>query len=159
MIEVLHVGSLVPAAVGTCCVIGDRRARSAVTWVPALVMLAAMLDVALGTAIVHPVVWTAVLVTLSLWPAVARRFARTAGTADMVVHRSLGLLIMAGLLMGHAQAAGHHAMGAGPGIVVVAGYLGLTVWLAVHARARVLTLIEVVSMGSSVALMGLAAVA
>ena len=126
-------------------------------------MLAAMLDIAFGWRVVHPLAWAVVLGVLSVWPVVAHRLAKGAVGADMAVHRSLGLLIMAGLLagMGHATAvSGHHAPSlswAWP--AVVAGYLGFTLWLAVHLsrrtqrRASALAVVESVSMGLSVALM------
>ena len=164
MVEVLHVGSLFPAAVGACCALGDRRARSAVVWVPALVMLVAMLDVTVGVRLVHPLVWALALVALSVWPAVAHRRGTVSVGGSMSIQRSLGLLIVAGLIvaMGHSGAmVGHHSGGMWPvlGVAVVVGYTAFTLWLAARlargARGHrmLLPALESASMGLSVALM------
>ncbi len=125
MVEILHLGSLVPATVGVCCTVGDRRSRSAVAWVPAIVMLVAMIDSMVGIGMLAPVLWAGILLGLAVWPAVAlrrERSARDAGNAHagtiataMGVHRSVSLLLMSALVLlagtsvpGTVSAAGAH---------------------------------------------------
>jgi hypothetical protein len=166
MLEVVHVGSLLPAAVGACCAFGDRRRRSAVAWVPALVMLAAMLDVTVVRSLVHPLVWSLVLAGLSVWPALVHRRARAKGGSEMAVQRSLGLLVVAGLIvaMGHSSTAdGHHSTVVWPalGLAAVIGFTGFSLWLAARLSRHTsgpmsLSALESASMGLSVALMATA---
>lgn len=188
MTDVLHVGALLPAAVGACCTVGGRR--GALELGSALVMLAAMLDLASGAWIVHPLVWAVVLVLLAITSAARLRAGRlTAGApasrgpatdrhaTAMVVHTSGGLLIMAALvcaMAGHATSgmhavigmgtASHHGGGMSPGALLIAaaiaGYLALSASLAVTAasRGRRLVALELGSMAASVVTMGLAAV-
>lgn len=188
MTDVLHVGALLPAAVGACCTVGGRR--GALELGSALVMLAAMLDLASGAGIVHPLVWAVVLVLLAITSAVRLRAGRRAATAPpsrgrptdrhssaMVVHTSGGLLIMAALvcaMAGHAasgiyaassmEAASHHGGGMSPSTLfiaaAIAGYLALSARLAVRAatRGRRLVALELGSMAVSVVTMGLAAI-
>lgn len=164
MTDVLHLGALFPAAVGACCTVGGRR--GAVELGSALIMLAAMLDLASGAGIVHPLVWALVLVALAIVSAVRLRAGRRAsGSAGapaegrlrhrtaMVVHTSGGLLIMAALvcaMAGHAASrmyadsgmhpSAHHGSGISLGslliAVAIAGYVALSARLAVAAAAR-----------------------
>jgi hypothetical protein len=122
VIELLHLGSIVPATVGVCCTVGDRRSRSAVAWAPSIVMLVAMLDSMPGIGLVSPVMWSLALMGLAIWPALAVRRARVGGdgtggslAAAMGVHRSISLLLMAALLLisgsrvpASTATAGHH---------------------------------------------------
>jgi len=163
MLEVLHIGSLLPAAVGACCAVGDRQQRSVVAWVPALVMLAAMLDVTVGWSLVHPLVWSLLLAGLSVWPALAHRRARAGRGGEMAVQRSLGLLIVAGLIlaMGHSSmVGGHHSTVVWPalGLAAAIGFTGFSLWLAARlsrdrTRRMSLPALECASMGLSVAMM------
>lgn len=162
MTDVLHLGALLPAALGACCTVGGRR--GVVELGSALVMLAAMLDLASGAGVVHPLLWACSLVILAVVSAVRLRVARPstlrAGAAPaplairhrtaMVVHTSGGLLIMAALvcaMAGHPsnrtyaengmQSVMHHAGGISlAGVLIagaIAGYLALSAGLAVHA--------------------------
>ncbi|HXH35214.1 MAG TPA: hypothetical protein VNJ54_12525 [Plantibacter sp.] len=166
MTEVLHLGALLPAALGACCTVGGRR--GVIDLGSAIVMLAAMLDLASGAGVIHPLLWACALMILAVVSAVrlrvARPSARRPGVASdpfalrhraaMVVHTSGGLLIMAALvcaMTGHASntvyaendipASTHHLGGISlAGVLIagaIAGYLALSARLAVDAaRAR-----------------------
>ncbi|MCI0155265.1 hypothetical protein KNO15_00930 [Leifsonia shinshuensis] len=127
MIEALHLGSMLPAALGACCVAGGADRRSALAWLGMLAMLAAMADtMLLPHPIVPAIVWTAALVALGIAAAVRARLPHgssdgvTAGARvrpGMGVHRALQSVIMAGLVV---IAAGHRAGPAHP----AAGHAG-----------------------------------
>lgn len=110
MIDPLHVGILVPTALGLCCTVGDRRSRSVALWLPAGVMGLAMLDMALGLGLLPALGGAGILVLLSLVGAVRHRVseqpreATRKHAAVMMVHRSGALILMAVLLL--AMAAG-----------------------------------------------------
>lgn len=160
MSEVLHLGALVPAAVGACCTVGGRRGP--LDLVAAIVMLAAMLDLATGVGILHPLLWAVVLIVLAVISAVRLRsiagspapvdalaLAVTRHRAAMTVHTSGGLVIMAALvcaMAGHAAGsiyagpgmhpAGHQiGSGAIPAVLLLAG--GMAVFVALSARLAV----------------------
>ncbi|MGG7509866.1 hypothetical protein [Plantibacter sp. YIM 135249] len=200
MVEALHLGALLPAAVGACCTVGGRR--GIVDLVAAIVMLAAMIDAATGAALLHPLVWGAVLVAVGIVSAARLRgvgaSSATAATADigadtetpaavatvtvtaerqhrlMLVHTSLGLLVMATMLVAMASHGSHAALGtpssvthhgaAGAGtfgVIVaaaVASYTAFTAWLtasAVRSR-RILPAVELTSMALSLTAMAFA---
>ena len=188
MVEALHLGALLPAAVGACCTVGGRR--GIVDLGSAIVMLAAMIDVATGAAVLHPLVWGAVLVAIGIVSAVRLRGAgaladetRIRGRAPtaaerqhrlMVVHTSLGLLVMAALLVSMAAHGSHASLGGSPAaahhggaasstfdVIVTAGissYIAFTAWLtasAVRAR-RILSAVELASMALSIGSMAFA---
>lgn len=165
MTEILHLGALLPAALGACCTVGGRR--GVIDLGSALVMLAAMLDLASGAGIIHPLLWAGTLVILAVVSAVRLRVARASmrrpGVASdpfavrhrtaMVIHTSGGLLIMAALvcaMAGHPsdgtyapngiQAMTHHADGISlAGVLItgaIAGYLALSARLAFDAARR-----------------------
>ena len=165
MVEIVHIGAVLPATVGICCTIGgERRVR---TVIPALVTLLAMLDLAVGPGLILPLLWAAIMVGLAVWTAVGVRTRRT----HMPLHRSLGLLVMAGLTIAMAAPAGGaasvvasgHAHGA-TGVLIplvsagVAGYLAYTVWLALVAMRQrsMLARVDAASMGLMAAVMGIA---
>ncbi|KQR50844.1 hypothetical protein ASF88_16585 [Leifsonia sp. Leaf336] len=132
MIEALHLGSMLPATLGACCVAGSADRRSPLAWFGMLAMLAAMADtMLLPHPLVAPVVWAALLVATGLTTAVAHR-QRPAGrggaaTAQpghpahpvhpfhpaqtMAVHRALQAILMGGLIV--AAGAHHHVAGGG----------------------------------------------
>jgi len=191
MTEVLHLGALLPAAVGACCTVGGRR--GVVELGSSLVMLAAMLDLASGVGLVVPLLWAAALVILAVVSAGRLRFghpasagaggpgsivARSRHRSAMVVHTSGGLLIMAALVCAMAShpASGvhaetsmstsmHHAGGISAASMLlalaIAGYVALSVRLALGAlrRRRRLVAVELSSMAVSVMAMGFAVVA
>lgn len=110
MTDVLHVGALLPAAVGACCTVGGRRGLLDLG--SSLVMLAAMLDLASGAGLVHPLLWAALLVVLAVVSAARSRIGRAPAAvaaaagrtavaghrSAMVIHTSGGLMIMAALV-------------------------------------------------------------
>ena len=126
MIEALHLGSMLPATLGACCVAGSADRRSPLAWFGMLAMLAAMADtMLLPHPLVAPVVWAALLVATGLATAAAHR-QRAAGrggaeTAQgghpvhpartMAVHRALQAILMGGLIV--AAGAHHGASGGG----------------------------------------------
>ncbi len=54
MIEALHLGSMLPAALGACCVAGGADRRSPLAWLGMLAMLGAMADTMLGPVAPQP---------------------------------------------------------------------------------------------------------
>ncbi|WP_411557280.1 hypothetical protein [Plantibacter sp. MPB07] len=165
MSEVLHLGALVPAAVGACCTVGGRR--EPLDLVAAIVMLAAMLDLATGVGMLHPLLWAVVLIVLAVASAVRLRsiaglpapvddavsLAVTRHRAAMTVHTSGGLVIMAALvcaMAGHAAGsiyagsgihpAGHQfGTSALPAMLLaggMAGFVALSTRIAVEAARR-----------------------
>jgi hypothetical protein len=159
MLEVIHIGSVVTAAVGACCAVGARGNRSTVVWLPEIVMVAAMLDIIMGVGLVAPMVWAAVLVGLALWVGLDIRMRRNGPLRGKVRHsdsvrgamavlRGTGLVVM-GLLMlvmavplaptaaaGGTISDGHGAHEISGSLVLqcavggAAGVLGLAVWVA-----------------------------
>lgn len=165
MTELLHLGALVPAAVGACCTVGGRRGP--VDLVAAILMLAAMLDLGTGAAIVHPFLWAIVLTVLAVGSALRLRLGSAAPRhrddesrrplahhrVGMTVHTAAGLLIMAALvcaMAGHGAAtpyAGtgihtdrHHGGGSSASTVLVAlavaCFVALSVRVALTATRR-----------------------
>lgn len=171
MVEVLHLAAVLPATVGLCCAVGDRRGRARAV-VPAAVMLLAMLAMAAGWPGAPPLAWAAVLLVLGIAGAVGLRSAagaRTTHVRHMRLHRALGLVLGAALLVvsaaGHVQGApGHpaHVVSGSPVAVTLAGtagYLVFTGWLvarSVRRRAPIVGAVEVSAMGLMTALMALA---
>jgi hypothetical protein len=170
MVEVLHLAAVLPATVGLCCAVGDRRSRAR-SAVPAAAMLAAMVAMAIGLTAVSPLIWAALLVALGMFEAAGlRRMADMAVHARrMRLHRALGLVLSAALLVtgGHpgvGVAVGHPSHGAGALLVVTlagtAGYLAFTVWLVARSlrqRASIISAVESTAMGLMAALMAVAA--
>lgn len=185
MVEALHLGALLPAAVGVSCTAGGRRGAGDL--LAAIVMLVAMVDVATGAALLTPLTWSAVLVVVAMLSALRLRIARQPASeagertprrhTGMVLHTSTGLLVMAAMLVamaGHgAHAAlgissqGQHHAGMSGGVfglilvAAVAAYLAFTSRLAVITvrEHRTLATVELVSMALSVATMGVAVAA
>ena len=169
MVEVLHLAAVLPATVGLCCAVGDRRGRAR-SVVPAAAMLAAMLAMAVGFTAVPPLVWAVLLVALGILAAAGLRRGSDAATAvharRMQLHRALGLVLGAALLL-----AGGHSVGApsghpehGGGVLLTAtlagavGYLAFTAWLVARSlrRAPIVGVVESSAMGLMTALMALA---
>ncbi|MBG6055222.1 flagellar biogenesis protein FliO [Salinibacterium sp. CAN_S4] len=153
MIELLHLGSIVPATVGVCCTVGDRRSRSAVAWAPAIVMLAAMVDSMTGSGVISPVMWALALMGLAVWPAVVVRLGRRyhsgatrSLSAAMGIHRSISLLIMAALLLvsgskvsSPSSATGHHTAAVPMAVALWIATIALvvfTLWLVAALSRR-----------------------
>lgn len=175
MIEALHLGSMLPAALGACCVAGGSDRRSPLAWLGMLAMLGAMADtMLLPHPIVPAIVWAAALVALGIAAAVRARLPRagsdgaTAGARSrpgMDAHRALQSVLMAGLV---AITAGHHAGPAHPAehaghaipltaLVVSAALVFATVSavIAVRSRRPALARAEAGLGAASVALMAL----
>ena len=165
MVEVLHLAAVLPATVGLCCAVGDRRGRAR-SVVPAAAMLLAMLAMASGWPVVPPLAWTALLLALGVGSA-ARLRTRAADHADqharhMQLHRALGLVLGAGLLVvvgmggdhGESIAMGHagHSGGSLPIAMLAgaAGHLAFTAWLVARSlrhRSPVVGAVEASAMG------------
>lgn len=174
MVEVLHLTALLPATVGLCCAAGDRRGRTRAV-VPAAVMMLAMFAMAAGWPLLPPLVWAGVLLLVAIGGAAARRFVaasrspRAAHTRHMELHRALGLVLGAALLVASGAhegtaVAGHvaHSAGGSPFVMTMAGsagYLAFTVWLvAREARQRrpLVGIVEATAMGLMTATMSIA---
>jgi len=177
MVEVLHLAAVLPATVGLCCAVGDRRGRAR-SVAPAAAMLLAMLAMAVGWPVVPPLSWAGLLVALGVGAAAGLRHGPAgdaAGDGDAVasharhmqLHRALGLVLGAGLLVVSAAAhagpaasahAGHAALSS-PAVAVLAGaagYLVFTAWLVVRSlrrRSPVVGVVEASAMGLMTAMM------
>ena len=175
MVEVLHLAAVLPATVGLCCAVGDRRGRAR-SVVPAAAMLAAMLAMAAGWTVVPALGWAALLVVLGVGAAARLRRRPDGGVPPharhMVLHRALGLVLGAALLLatgaGHADVAGAgHPGHAGSTLLVAtlagsAGYLAYTAWLvagSLRRRSPIVGVVEASAMGLMTALMAVAPLA
>ncbi len=182
--EILHLGALAPAAIGACCIAADRRRARAPELAASVLMLVAMLDVVLW-GVVAPILWAALLIVAAIALAALRgrasrsRFARGTDAAPvpstvMTVHATLGLVVMAALVLAMipdastpGPVAGHHGSGASFGLVAAASALlfGLVSVIATRAphggaaRASVLERAQLIAMGASTAAMGVALLA
>jgi hypothetical protein len=147
MVEALHLGSMLPAALGACCVAGGSDRRSAFAWLGMLTMLAAMTDAMLLPRPVLPAVaWAAVLVALAMATAMRARLGyrvrggSRAAHPPMAVHRALQALLMAGLVI--VMTAHRHAPSslatAGAGHDAHSGHPAGATWLPVALVAAAL---------------------
>jgi hypothetical protein len=170
MVEVLHLAAVLPATVGLCCAVGDRRGRAR-SVAPATAMFLAMLAMAVGWPGLPPLGWAAVLLVLGVAGAVGLRVSAEAPAAahvrHMRLHRAIGLVVAAGLLLvssaGHAATSGPghpgHVVAGSPLVVTMAGaagYLVFTVWLvarSVRRSAPIVGVVETSAMGLMTALM------
>jgi hypothetical protein len=172
MTELLHLSALLPAAFGVCCTVGGRRGSrglSAFEGLAAVAMFAAMADVALGLSFVAPILWIAGLIAFALVGLPLGRshvpVRNVSATHAPLLHTSLGLIVMAGLIAvmstGHvASAASHHsASGLLPTFVLggSAVFVGYSAWRAITLyrlpRRNLIGCLEAASMTASVALM------
>ena len=171
----MHFGALLSAGVGLQCTVGARR-DDALRWIPAAIMLLAMVDIAFGTGLLAPIVWVAVMIAAAVWLAVRVRLSRADDAVahharTMWLHHACALVVMAGLtaVMGAAapRSGGVHHAAAG-GILIGLALLGslaflcFTIWLVVRLSRRpqraVLPTVEAGSMLAMVAAMAIAAV-
>ena len=175
MIEALHLGSMLPATLGACCVAGSADRRSPLAWFGMLAMLAAMADtMLLPHPLVAPVVWAALLVATGVATAVALRLRpagrRGAGDAHpahparaMALHRALQAILMGGLIVAagahHGAAGGGHSAH-GVNVIAALGVAALafavaSALLAFRRRLPPLPRAEAALGAASVALMSL----
>ncbi len=135
MSELLHATALVPATVGVCCTIGDRR--RAVEVAAGVLMVLAMADLALGRGLVPAWLWAVSMLSLAVPLAVVRSRHAAAGMVLM------GLLAA---LQAHHQhvagmaggAAGVHALGHGLASTALPVWILLgTGWYVVHEERRI----------------------
>ena len=160
MSELLHVGALIPAVLGTGALVRDRRLRRAPEVVASILMLVGMADAMLWH-VVAPVYWSAALVVVALGLVVGRRrgvvvrgrstAARRVGAhIALTTHVALGLVVMAALLVLTGEGAptapasdshGHAGGGGVDGIrlmtlALCAGYVLITAWCSRSAQHR-----------------------
>lgn len=154
MSELLHVGALLPAVVGTGALVRRDARPPAPEVVASILMLVAMADAMLWH-VITPVYWSAALIVAALALVVRRRRGALSrdrsnaggGAADvaLTVHAALGLVVTSGLLMASAvdtsaaaSAGGHcHSCASGGvdaiqamALVLCAGYVLVTAWCA-----------------------------
>lgn len=185
--EVLHLGALAPAAIGACCIAADRRRARLPELAASVLILVAMVDVVLG-GVVAPVLWAAALLAAAIVLAAVRGRAarlrvgrgptRAAGTAlvpstVMTVHTTLGLVVMAALVLAMIPDAsavaspGHHGSGPSFGSAAAAsallfGVVSLVAARTLHgdsARASALDRGQLIAMGVATAVMGVSLLA
>lgn len=177
MSELLHAWALAPAALGTCCLAADRRRVRAPELAASVLMLLAMLDIAVGR-LLAPVYWAALLLAAAMLLAAARRRGRRhadaapAAATGMTLHTTLGLVVMAALVLGMgASTSGsggtttldhHHgsALGAGApaGLVLLAAaaYAAASGVAALRTHG-ILPRLQYALMGAATGAMGMAA--
>lgn len=101
MSEILHLGALIPAAVGVGTLVGMRRDAGRPELVAAVLMLAGMTD-AMTVSLVPPVVWFAALIAAGLALAAGRRVSPVATArpgAMLSTHLALGVISTAALIL------------------------------------------------------------
>jgi hypothetical protein len=175
MIEALHLGSMLPATLGACCVAGGADRRSPLAWLGMLTMLAAMADTMLMPHPMLPAIgWAATLVALALATAVRGRVARRGAppihsARTMGAHRALQAVVMAGMIVlaaGHRATASEPSAGyvghAGHGVPLIAllaaaalAFAIASAWIAARPRQPLLVRAEAALSAASVALMAL----
>lgn len=167
--EILHAWALAPAAIGTCCLAADWRRVRVPELAASLVMMIAMLDAAFWR-VVPVVVWAGTLLVAAMALAAVRSSRRASAVVHspsergMTLHSTLGLVVMAALLigMGHSSSASPHPHG------LSAGALGglLLAGAIAYATASVVAASrtsawqdrgQYAAMGTAALLMGLAA--
>lgn len=135
MSEVLHATALVPATIGVCCTIGDRR--RAVEVAAGVLMLVAMADLALGSGLVPAWLWAAAMLGLAVPLAVVRSHHAAAGMVLMGLLAALQAHHhhVAGMVGG---AAGLHAFGHGLASTALPVWIVFgTGWYVVHEERRI----------------------
>ncbi len=168
MTEILHAWALAPAAIGTCCLAADRRRVRVPELAASVVMMIAMLDAAFWR-VVPVVIWAGTLLVAAMALAAVRSSRRASVVAHspsaggMTLHSTLGLVVMAALLMGmgHGGSTSVHSHGLSAGALgglLLAGaiaYAGASVvaaWRTSGWQDRG----QYAAMGASALLMGVA---
>lgn len=160
MSEVLHAGAVLPAALGLCCVAGDRRKVAEL--IAGLVMVLAMVDMALGSAVVAPAGWALGLLVV----AGALMLAQWRGLVPACRHSAIGTALM-GLCaavmavrghvhalalehhhVGHSHAAGHELTLAALLVLATAGTAGYLVMTLRELRRGDLTWVDRLGLGA-----------
>lgn len=101
MSALLHLGALVPAAVGVCALAGMRAEAGRPELAAAALMLVGMTD-AMTVSLLPPVAWFAALVAAGLLLAAARRVRPVTGArphAMLSAHLALGMISTAVLIL------------------------------------------------------------
>jgi hypothetical protein len=149
MADVLHLGTLVLAAVGVCALAGSPSRSAAPELLAALLMLLGMAD-AMTLSLLPPVAWFALMLAAALALAAVRRASATSaarrGPGPLSAHLALGLvatgvlvLLMPTMAPTPLAPAGSHAHAAAAALpqLLSAAVCGGTIILAVIAlRAR-----------------------
>lgn len=141
MPELLHAWALAPAAIGTCCLAADRGRARVPELAASVLMLLGMLDASRPGPLLAPVAWAALFLVAAMTLAALRRPRSKAGRRTvqdrsarvMQLHTTLGLVLMAVLLLGmpHSGAGAHAHGGMSP--------TALTASTAIAAGAYVVT--------------------
>ncbi|KJL29383.1 hypothetical protein [Microbacterium oxydans] len=149
MTDVLHLGTLLLAAVGVCALAGSPSRSAAPELLAALLMLFGMADT-MTLSLLPPVVWFALMLVAALALAAVRRASTTSsapsGPAPLSAHLALGLVATGVLVllmptMGPTPlvAAGSHAHAAAaalPQLLSAAVCAGTVVLAVIALRAR-----------------------
>ena len=167
MADVLHLGTLVLAAVGVCALAGSPSRSAAPELLAALLMLLGMAD-AMTLSLLPPVAWFALMLVAALALAAVRRASATArqGPAPLSTHLALGLvatgvlvLLMPTMAPTPLAAAGSHAHAATAALpqllsaAVCGGTIILTV-IALRARPSWSHRVHHITMAASTVAMG-----
>lgn len=175
MTDLFHAWAIAPATIGACCVAADRGRTRWPDVAASVLMLIAMLDAVL-THLVSPVYWAAAVLAAAMALAAWHRprgasnaSGRARSPVGMTLHTTTGMVAMAAfqLAMTHdptlGAATASHAHGGTASLLAAMLLAGTLAHLAlsgallsrVHGR---LDRVQLLSMGVSVGLMGIAAV-
>ena len=172
MVEALHLGTVGLAAVGASCAAAARGRGKVLDVTNSIVMLIAMIEAVAGFNLLPAVGWSLAMLTAAMASGVQQRLMRNVSTSpghgEMTVHRNIGAILMAALLLcmdavhthlpdtGHSM---HHSTNP-LGILLGAGaaaYAAASLWQAWTQTRRPLDRIEAAAMGLSVLIMAVIA--
>lgn len=171
--EALHLGCVGLAAAGACCTAAARPRALPLDLINAVLMVLAMTDTALHLSPVPTAGWALILLATALTTAAHHSPSRTRSApaqrahGAMIVHRNIGTILMAALLIcmdthHSSNANGEHAGHTGNLLTLTLGagttvYTLTSLWLTTrHPPLPIAHRVETALMGTSVLLMGIA---
>lgn len=173
MVEALHLGTVGLAAVGASCSAAAKGRGKFLDVTSSVVMLIAMIEAVAGFNLLPAPGWSLAMLTVAMASGVQQHFMRSVGASHgrdvMTVHRNIGAILMAALLIcmdsvhthvpvtGHIMHGSTNLLGILPGAGAVA-YAAVSLWLACRLQTmRRLDRIETAAMGLSVLIMAVMA--
>ncbi|WP_353710684.1 hypothetical protein [Arthrobacter sp. K5] len=173
MVEALHLGTVGLAAVGASCAAAAKGRGKVLAVTSSVVMLIAMIEAVAGFNLLPALGWSLAMLTVAMASGVQHHLMRnvtsTPECGDMAVHRNIGAILMAALLIcmeavhtslphtGHSTHGSTNPLG----ILLGAGaaaYAFASLWQACRAQTRrPLDRIESAAMGLSVLIMAVIA--
>lgn len=173
MIEALHLGTVGLAAVGASCAAAAKGRGQVLAVTNSIVMLIAMIEAVAGFNLLPAAGWSLAMLTVAMASGVQqsrmRNGSASPGCGEMTVHRNIGAILMAALLICmdavHTSlpdtAHGTHGSTNPLEILLGAGaavYAAASLWQACRVQTRrQLDRIETAAMGLSVLIMAIMA--